>query len=631
MSMKRFSSRIARRERGAALILTVIVIMVLTTIGIAMVTFTTTEERTATTYRDALQTRALAEAGVRVVQEMFRRPTERNLVPLYKAVSTAGADWDYYGTTLNLNDVDASLHALGIYRSNRVGRSPAQYSGNNNRFFYPPFRDSWAQMFGGTYNPDPTADVYDLKFSCTPPAGITDPITNCWLNTKINALLTDVAPATDWNLHPGRITDISFYAPPSAAGDAYGITTVRVTAEKHTNPNGTGPLLARETIVALIGDASPEPAVLGNGDILFAPNGSGCGDGCENIHANGNATVGDVQGGPAPTVSATGTIAATGGSTQPNASSVTAPDINPWDDMYKPKDSTDLNSFYLVTSRPLPGEWTDNVEANNPASIECGYSTCQDYGLEYQIISNAISTTPQAARTAADIPHIYKWQNASPKKWDDTPCATKSGNTLLCNGIGFAVTPAADTDSGSPGWTDDVAKIPFNSKRYPNTLFHITSYTDGATLLVDGKFDKSASGSWTPHMSVIAVGSMTMTSQTEWYPASATQRVLWISGRDIYISANCCAPTNQCANNLATNLAQGIYATHEQFMQDAAFTALAGLVISENRVSHDPTVPGTYAINVPHNGAHDYVCGLPPWNWTRPTSPTIFSLTAAAN
>ncbi|HJQ40598.1 MAG TPA: pilus assembly PilX N-terminal domain-containing protein [Thermoanaerobaculia bacterium] len=629
MSNTRFSSPRGRRQRGAALILTVIVIMVLTTIGIAMVTFTTTEERTASTYRDALQTRALAEAGVRVVQEMFRRPTERNLVPLFSGVATAGSAYDYYGTTDT--QIDDTLKALGIFRAVRAGRSPALYSGNSNRFFYPPFRDTWSQMFGGTYSPNPANDVFDMKFTCTTPTGYTGTVTNCWLNNKINALLTDIASGTDWNLHPGRITDISFYAPPSAGGNAYGITTVRVTAEKHTNADGSGPLLARETIVALIGDNTPEPAVLGNGAIQFAPNGNGCGDGCEQIHANGNANVGTITGGPAPTVTATGTIAATGGSTQPNSSYVTPPSINPWDDQYKPKDATDLNSFYLVTSRPLPVEWTDNVEGNNPPSISCGFSTCQDYGLEYQIIGGVISTTAQTARTAAMIPHIYKWVNTSPKRWDDTPCTDKSGNTLTCNGLQFTVTPDADTDSGSPGWTDDNASIPFNTKRVPNTEFHITDPLDGATVLVDGKFDKSANGSWNPHMSIIAVGSMRLTSQTEWYPASNTQRVIWISGRDISISANCCAPANQCATNLATNLAQGIYATHEQFKQDSAFTALAGLIIAESLVNHDPLVPNTYAIDIPHNGAHDYVCDLPPWNWTRPTSPTIFSLTAAAN
>jgi len=207
-------------QRGAALILTVIVIMVLTTLGMAMVAFTTTEERTATTYRDSLQTRALAEAGVRVVQEMFRTPQDSNLVPVYS--STAIADdtanpktYHYWGADAG-NVKDTQLNEIGIWRLDRAAANPARYSGNNNRFFYPPFTNTWAQTFGGSYNPG--ADNYDLKFSCRNPATgnlIANSETECWLNSKINALLV---ADTDYNLHPGRITDISFYAPPSVGG-----------------------------------------------------------------------------------------------------------------------------------------------------------------------------------------------------------------------------------------------------------------------------------------------------------------------------------------------------------------------------------------------------------------------------
>ena len=102
-------------ERGAALILTVVVIMVLTTLALAMATFTVTEERTAVTYRDSLQTRMLAEAGVRVVQEMFRSPNDRNLVPLFGAGQVAdGGGWDYWGASEN--EIDEQLNEIGIWR-----------------------------------------------------------------------------------------------------------------------------------------------------------------------------------------------------------------------------------------------------------------------------------------------------------------------------------------------------------------------------------------------------------------------------------------------------------------------------------------------------------------------------------
>src|SRR5689334_20515831 len=114
--MERKSMRAKKQrppERGAALIITVIVIMVLMTLGLAMVAFTTTEERTATTYRDGLQAKEVAQAGVNIVTEMFRDPVDRKLVPLF---STNSADCtahtaDYCGT--DEATTEASLNTLG--------------------------------------------------------------------------------------------------------------------------------------------------------------------------------------------------------------------------------------------------------------------------------------------------------------------------------------------------------------------------------------------------------------------------------------------------------------------------------------------------------------------------------------
>jgi len=626
--MRRTSTK---NQRGAALILTVIVIMVLTTLGMAMVAFTTTEERTATTYRDSLQTRALAEAGVRIVQEMFRTPTDTNLVPVYRAgVSAddtdpvAAPNWDYWGATLGV--INTQLNEIGIWRKDRTGANPAKYSGNDNKFFYPPFRDTWSQTFGGSYSTTDSTDIYDLRFNCHQNGILTNALiataSQCWLDTKINALLVNNTVGTDdWNIRPGKIVDISFYAPPAVNSTAYGITTVRVTAEKYDDQ---GVLLARETVVALIGDKNPEPAVLGNGNIRFITQaGQMCGDGCENIHANGNAEVGTISGGTPPMVTATGTVNIVSGSSQPNSSVVTSPDINPWDDAYKPKTSTDLANYFLATSGTLPVEWTDMDESNNPASRACGLSTCQDYGLEYP----AGSTVANGIRLATDVPNIYRWVDTSPKRWTQVGCATASGVNLSCGGLQLTVTPVNDIENLL--WTGDTMPVPYNVFRVPQTEFALAAAPpDGYTLLVDGKFAKRANGSWNPRMAVISAGSQVYAAQTEWYPASTSQRVMWISGRDLDISANCCAPSNTCATNLVNNSAQGIIAVHEQ-MRATAQTALAGILIAENKVDRDTVVTGTtLAIDV-QSGDHDYVCGVPSWPWIRPTKPEIFSMTTA--
>src|SRR6185436_49012 len=532
------------KQRGAALILTEIVIMVLTTLGMAMVVFTTTEERTATTYRDSLQTRALAEAGVRIVQEMFLSPSDSNLVPVYSSSAVAddtASPKNYHFWGPDETTINTQLNEIGIWRKDRTGASPAKYSGSSYRFFYPPFRDTWAQTFGGTYSATAASDVYDLRFNCHASGGtsaslIASSATNCYLDTNINALLTENTSGDDWNLRPGKITDISFYAPPVVNGSSYGIATVRVTAEKYDNNNV---LLARETVVALIGDRNPEPSVLGNGNIKFITQaGVMCGDGCENIHANGNAEVGTITGGQPPMVTAEGDVDIGSGSSQQNAAHVPSPLINSWDDAYKPKSASDLAKFYLVTARPLNSVWTDGNNIH-PASRVCGWAMCQDYGLEYP----AGSTTPNTKRLATDTPNIYKW-NTTNNEWDSAGvCSTPSGTTLACDGMTFSVTRVDDTENLA--WVDDTtALIPYNPQRLPLTTFALTAPLNGATVLVDGKFSKRANGNWNPQMAIISVGSLIFSAQTEWYPPSATHRVMWISGRDIDISANCCAPTN---------------------------------------------------------------------------------------
>jgi hypothetical protein len=613
------------RQRGAALILTVVVIMILTTLGMAMVAFTTTEERSASAYRDAMQARAIAESGVRIVQMMFADPSERELVPVY----AAGGGADYQGTTPAA--IDTSLALIGIYRADRSPITPAKYTGYGDRFFAGPFGGAggWASAFGGTYVSGGTS-LWDLRFNCTNPAtNVAVASTDCWLDKQINSKLI---ASTDFNLNTGRITDISFYGPPaeliggsSGTATQYGICTVRVTAEK---VDSNGQVVARETVEAIIGDNNPKPAVLGNGNINFITSGGEmCGNGCEQIHANGNATVGDASGGQDPMITATGTITAGSGTSQPGASFVTPPEVNPWDLSFKPTSATELAKYYLVAARPLDAVWTDG-NAATPASkapLPCGLpgagsgpllSQCQDYNLEY-----AADGTVKPARTNAMVPKMYIW-NATANEW--TECS--SGTTLNC-GSGsptFSVTPAADLVAAGTGDTNDV---PYNKLRVPRTNFLITGKQDGATVLVDGMFQKSNPG-MNGIMTIIAVGSIRFSTDTEWFPAMAN-RTMWVTGRDIDVQSNCCLPSNTCSVNLANNAAQSIVAAHEQIFSQSQ-TALAGIVIGESRVDFDTITTGGTAIDI-QRGDHAYTCGLPDWPWELPTKPVIFSLKSSTN
>lgn len=626
------TKRTMKSERGAALILTVIVILVLTTLGIAMVTFTTTEERTASTFRDAAQTRMVAEAGVRLVQQMFDTPADRDLVPLYSSTGTAdNAAWDYWGAAEDTTETQ--LNEIGVWRSVRPGASPGRYVGASNGFFKPPFGSGWADVFGGTYAP--TNDVYDLKFNCRNPSNnnlITDWATTCWLHklqTGTNALIDN--SSSDWNLQTGRITDISFYGPPQVNGAAYGIATVRVTAEKRESwPDGT--LLARETMIAIIGDATPKPAVFGNGNVDIAGQNSDsiCGDGCMNVHAEGNLSgCNNPSGGDSPICSATGDAPGTDGD---SAASLTAPEINPWDLTYKPTASAELQKYYLLAARQLALAWRDgdiNTKGSSPRACgNDGLALCQDYNLEYL----ADGTTPNPVqRTATSTAYLYKW-NTTNSEWDECDNAVDGDNTLgpgtCANAPVFAVTRAPDTPIVG---STDTADVPFNVNRVPETEFKISTFRDGMILLVDGKFYKH--GNDNGKATVIAAGTIGLHSNSEWLPAMSNQ-ALWIAGRDISIQSNCCINTNNSCGLSDANVIQWshIMAAHEQ-MYSNSNTATAGIIMGENKVDYDDDVTRTDAggaIGL-HKSTHKYVCGYPDWPWALPTTPVILSLSTASD
>lgn len=612
MKVLSYLDTLARRrgQRGAALILTVIVIMVLSSLGMAMVTFTSTEERAAVTYRDALQTRALAESGVRLVAEMFRSTDDRSLVPVYNAGASPGSAWDYYGATEA--DTEATLNAIGIWRSARPGMDPARYTGGSGGFFKGPFKDSWGQVFGEVYSPANTR--FDLRFNCTNPANAAQTVasTDCWLDSKLNALLS---ASTNFNLDSGRITDISFYAPPKDGDRAYGICTVRVTAEKRSG----NVVLARETIEAIIGDNTSKPAVMGNGNVDFKSQaGVLCGNGCEQIHANGNITVGPISGGTSPMVTATGTVTGTTDS-RPNTTALTTPEINPWDLTYRPTLPAELSRYYLLTAGILDPVWT-TAGSTIPGPRPCGnnnMSQCQDYNLEYTTAGVA-----RPLRTVADVPRMYVWSTAI-NRWQ--LCATGDTLNTCAGGPSFTVTRGNDLDVTASAGADN-ADLPFNKNRIPKTIFNIQNAVNGSTVLIDGQWSKA--GAMSSMMTVVAVGSISFTASSTWGPAMSN-RTMWITGRDLYTHSNCCAPSNTCATNLSSPEYAGITAAHEQMLFDSQ-NAQLGVILAENRVNIDTVVNSSMALES-RQGDHGSICDLPDWPWSLPTTPIILAMRRATN
>jgi hypothetical protein len=135
-------------------------------------------------------------------------------------------------------------------------------------------------------------------------------------------------------------------------------------------------------------------------------------------------------------------------------------------------------------------------------------------------------------------------------------------------------------------------------------------------------------------MTIVAVGTLGFHSQSDWRPAMSN-RVMWISGRDIDTHSNCCAGSNTCSTNLGTPDYAAIIAAHEQIKNDSQ-SALLGVLIGENRVNEDPTIGGSAAASTLNaldldSGDHGSLCNNPEWPWTMPVTPAIASMKSAAN
>lgn len=621
-----------RDERGVALIITILVMMVVGVLGLSLLAFSVTEENLAATYRDEVQVQLVAEAGVRIVQRMFNNPAS-DLVPQYAA---SPATWEWDG--------ESALNTMGISRASRPGRGT--YSGPGNQLFKGPFHDSWAQVFGGVRS----SDLFDLRFSCQ---GISS--ADCFLDQKINSLFEDTS-AAGWNT---KITEIKLFAPPIHAGRLYGHGTVVVTATKY-HPSGR--VVARETMEGILGQDTTQPAIMADGHIDIGSSSRFCGEspGCETIHANGNLTTdsGTYASGGDPPFQATGSVNASGSTVTPPGESgvdrIEPPKINPWDLVYKPTTAASRSKYYLLTTRALDAVWTDDDPDNNPAPRSCGNSFCQDYNLELEIDGSA-----SPARSTTGQLRIYKWDETN-SEWDlhaGPATAGSPGGTL-------SISPSAASDETmdieaysyadtAVSGTGDAADAPYITTNLIWTVIKIKSPCQpdadsddiqGITVLVDGNLwaegqlghnRSAAEPAW--KASLISAGSIFIKSSADVDPA-LENRVMFIAGRDLLIESSFNNDFNNSYCNTAPDYsnppafgseagdASAVIAAHEQILLQSS-SKLVGIVVAENEVNFDEgrdingfktpssSDMGGNALKIASSSHHSYLCGFPQWPW----------------
>ena len=227
MKKTRRPKRLLRKDRGSALLVSLMVIVGLSLLGLGFVTVSETETAIAKNQQTALQTQAIAEAGARLVVEWFQDPS-----------------WGLKVGGMPANDsTNANLAKIKIKRVLPDSSNP--YSGYykddpSKLLFDKPYRPGSDDRLYGT------EDSADIIINRTTDVATIDGVNNILLGSA------------DVDKRDGEITEIRVFAPPITGatqvninnpdgtvshfwkgGNRYGVATIKVTASVFRDPKLT--------------------------------------------------------------------------------------------------------------------------------------------------------------------------------------------------------------------------------------------------------------------------------------------------------------------------------------------------------------------------------------------------------
>lgn len=238
-----------RSERGSALVLTLMVLVIMTVFGLSFLMISDTENQIAINERDARQVVYVAAAGAKIVESWFNVPDPafNPLVPDRDECdrSLRVGDSDYDGS----NDIDAPANGAGHYY--RGGTSTGTY-----RLFDKPFRGAVRDTFWGSYSQPDLLLTNDLD------------VDGEFLDEVTSLFNTDRSPSLDGV----AIMEIRIYAPPydEDLERRFGICTVAVRAAKIHEVAGNRRQVAERTVSIVLQEMpfpAPGAAIESTGDV----------------------------------------------------------------------------------------------------------------------------------------------------------------------------------------------------------------------------------------------------------------------------------------------------------------------------------------------------------------------------
>ena len=222
--------RSSGRERGSALLISLMVMVILTLLGIAYILMAETENQIAVNQKNATQALYVGESAARAVVEWFNNPVGGFSLP-------ATADVD---RTLRWVDTDNDGVPDQLYTT----AGEPTYKQTSGLLFQKPYRGASEDEFRGD------EDHPDIRITA-----------GAFLDTLNDRLLGPGAGTLadpDPDLEFGEITQIDIFAPPnySIGGNMtrHGMVTIKVTAQKIRNIGGTDRVLAQRSVKVVMNE-----------------------------------------------------------------------------------------------------------------------------------------------------------------------------------------------------------------------------------------------------------------------------------------------------------------------------------------------------------------------------------------
>lgn len=250
------SRRNRRDNRGSALLVSLMVIVGLSLLGLGFVAISETETAIAKNQQNAAQTQAIAEAGAKAVVEWFQDPI-----------------WSELHAAMPKNDVSLNANINAI-KTTRVIGGATPYTGvykplATTRLLDLPFRPSPSNRFYGD------EDNADIIINRTTDATTIDAFNDFLLLGTTNSRLG------------GEVTEIRIFAPPIVGGtlvngfwvlgSRFGVATIKVTAQQFRLSTGTTRtgVIASHSVRIVVGEIPlpiPGGPVQSNTSISFGGN-----------------------------------------------------------------------------------------------------------------------------------------------------------------------------------------------------------------------------------------------------------------------------------------------------------------------------------------------------------------------